>query len=62
MTKNTRVDDAILKLEELHSRHGLREREPEFSQLPLYKPLTMSTLSRGECERLVRRTAHGREA
>jgi hypothetical protein len=46
MTRMTRVDEAVYKLQELHEQYGIKDRNPEFSQVPIYRPLMMTTLSR----------------
>ena len=43
------------RLEQLHHRYGPHPREARFSDVPLFKPLEMTPLPRGDCERLLRR-------
>jgi len=59
---NPRVEDIKAKVEEMHDREGLKNREPNFAHLPLYKPLEMSPLAKYECEKVLRKVYPQREA
>jgi hypothetical protein len=57
-----KMEDIVARVEEMQEREGGRNREPNFAQLPLYKPLEMTPLPKFECERLLKRVYPLREA